>query len=629
MSRAIGIAGGAARGLALLASFGAASGYAAESYSPNAGDDHPIDVFWGDTHVHTSFSSGDAFALGNNTVTPETAYRFARGETVTAGNGMRARIRRPLDFLVIADHAEGMGVAAGLAAAGAKRDDADFGDRLGQAYRDFHAQPEQRRSIWRRVVDRAEAYNEPGRFTTFAGYEWSSGGSVNGVFGNLHRVVIFRDGPEATGDLVPFSAADSRNPEDLWAYLARFEAETGGRVIAIPHNPNLSNGEMFAKYTFDGSTPTTAWAEQRRRFEPLLEVTQLKGDSEAHPVLSPTDEFADFETWHSWAGYGMDSSGHPCCAARQEPSFTREAFREQKEGEYARSALKRGLVLGAKLGVNPYAFGLIGSTDTHTSLASADNDNFWGQYPNTPPSATRPTDRFTPSWKTPFHWETTASGYAAVWAHENTRTSLFAALERREVYASTGPRITVRFFGGWDFTAAQALAPNIARVGYRKGVPMGGEIVAADGRAPSFLVGASRDPDGAHLDRIQIVKGWLDATGVAHEQVYDVGLSDGRESRDGDRAEGLGSRVAPVGSTVDVAGARYTNAIGAPELTAVWRDPSFDPDQPAFYYARVIEIPTPRWPAYDAAFFGIEQLPDDVVVVTQERAYTSPIWYRP
>jgi|TARA_Y100000310_G_scaffold345488_1_gene465559 hypothetical protein len=593
------------------------------SYSPDAHREYPNQVFWGDTHVHTSFSSGDAYYIGANVITPTIAYRFARGETVIARNGMPARIRRPLDFLVIADHAEGLGLAYTIREADPDLSNEDFGTRLGAAYRGFQENESGRSSVWQRVVERADAHDDPGKFTAFIGYEWSSPGSIQGVFGNLHRVVIFKDGAEKTGRIIPFSSMDSRNPEDLWAFLARYEEQTGGQVLAIPHNPNLSNGEMFPRYQFDGSELTKEWASRRARYEPLMEATQLKGDSEAHPLLSPTDEFADFETWHSWAGYTKQWQEHPCCAERSEADYTDETYRLQKQGEYARPALKRGLEMRAQLGVNPYKFGLIGSTDTHTSFASADNDNFWGQYPNTPPSATRATDRYVPSWKRPYHWETVASGYAAVWAQENTRESLFAAMQRREVYATTGPRIALRFFGGWDFQPDDAFDPNLARVGYSKGIPMGGDLRRPDSKAsPSFLIGAMRDPDGANLDRIQVIKGWRDASGNLQEAVYDVALSDGRK---------LSRRRTPkpVGSTVNVADASYSNDIGAAQLTVVWEDPDFQATEAAFYYVRVIEIPTPRWTAYDAKYFGIKDLPEDVVMVTQERAYTSPIWYTP
>jgi hypothetical protein len=599
-----------------------ASSFAAVSYSPAANRDYPLQVLWGDTHVHTSFSTGDAYLLGNNVVSPEVAYQFARGETVTALNGMPVRIRRPLDFLVVADHAEGLGLAYTLREANPDLADDTFGARVGEAYRTFQSDTAGRKSIWQRVAARADRYNDPGKFTTFIGYEWSSPGSKAGVFANLHRVVVFRDDAATAGQITPFSAYDSRNPEDLWSFLADYEQSTGGAVLAIPHNSNLSNGEMFSRRQYDGSLLTPAWAKTRIRFEPIMEATQLKGDSEAHPLLSPGDPFADFESWHSWAGYKTWAE-HPCCAERKEPEYTQAVYSQQKQGEYARPALKRGLAIRSDLGVNPYKFGMIGSTDTHTSFASADNDNYWGQYPNTPPSKTRPTDQFTPSWERPLHWETSTGGYAGVWARENTRESIFDAMRRKEVYATTGPRIQVRFFAGWDFTEDDTNAPDLAAVGYGRGVPMGGDLVATGIKgAPSFLISAARDPDGANLDRIQIIKGWTDSSGNTAEKVYDVALSDGRS---------IPARGAPklVGSSVDLATASYTNDIGAPVLTAVWQDPDFDAEAPAFYYARVIEIPTPRWPAYDAKYFGIKDMPDEVLMVTQERAYTSPIWYTP
>jgi hypothetical protein len=579
-----------------------------------------MNVFWGDTHVHTSYSTGDAYNIGDNVVTPEVAYRFARGETVIARNGTRAKIRRPLDFLVLADHAEGLGLAYELAKTETLSEE-EFGDRIREAYQTFQENRAYRQTIWERVAARADANNDPGRFTTFIGYEWSSPGSQQGVFANLHRVVLFKDGADKASQIVPFSAYDSRNPEDLWAFLTRYKEATGGDVMAIPHNPNLSNGEMFSLRTYDGSALTREWAALRASIEPLMEVTQLKGDSETHPVLSPTDEFADFETWHTWAGINPDTAWHPCCAERGESNWSDEKSVAYKHGEYARSALKRGLGIAAELGVNPFKYGLIGSTDAHTSMPSADNDNFWGQYPNTPPSASRPTDQFSSAWRTPLHWETSAAGYAGVWAHENTRASIFEAMRRREVYATTGPRMTIRFFGSFDFVEEDVDAPDVAAVGYAKGVPMGSDLTNAPREsAPAFLVRAARDPDGANLDRIQIIKGWRESDGSLEEKVYDVALSDDRRVRRG--------RVKPVGSTVNLADASYDNSIGDPELTAVWRDPDFDPGERAFYYVRVIEIPTPRWPAYEAKYFGMT-LPDSVKQVSQERAYTSPIWYEP
>jgi hypothetical protein len=392
-------------------------------------------------------------------------------------------------------------------------------------------------------------------------------------------------------------------------------------VLSIPHNSNTSNGEMFAPSTFDGSPLTRSWARLRARWEPLVEVTQFKGDSETHPVLSPIDEFADFETWHSWAGMSERYGNHPCCKARKGDDFTAADFKEMKKSEYARYALQRGLKIEAEVGINPYKFGMIGSTDSHSSLATADNDNFWGKYSDTLPGAGRPASRFGRGMERPLNWETAAAGYAGVWALENTRESLFAAMQRKEVYATTGPRITVRFFGGWGFEARDASSPQLSDIGYSKGVPMGGDLTAApDKKAPSFLVRAVKDPDGANLDRVQVIKGWLSADGQVHERVFDVALADGRK---------IGRRIKPVGSTVNVADASYQNSIGDPELATVWQDPDFDASQAAFYYVRVLEIPTPRWPAFDAKHFGISDLPADIVMESQERAYTSPIWYQP
>ncbi|MEE8400132.1 MAG: DUF3604 domain-containing protein [Desulfobacterales bacterium] len=610
---------------------------AQDVYSPYADRSYPVNVYWGDTHVHTSFSA-DANQYGGNTVTPTIAYQFARGDRVQTKTGKPVRLRRPLDFLVIADHAGALGLAASIQNSDPALMETEAGKRLLDKFRAYQASPGDptaswefqtamgtegpklglgyKQSIWRTVTANAEAYNAPGIFTAFIGFEWSSSGRISGVFGNLHRVVIFKDDAAKANRIVPISARDSSNPEDLWRFLEGYQQMTGGEVLAIPHNGNLSNGEMFALTKFDGSALTTDWAMTRSRWEPLFEATQLKGDSETHPVLSPTDTFADFETWSSWAGAKADPN-HACCK-----QLKSEGFVERKKAEYARSALKRGLDLQVKLGVNPFKFGMIGSTDSHTSLSTADNDNFWGQWVSKGPSPTRMAEQFSPGWGPP-NWETGAAGYAGVWADENTRESLFAALKRREVYASTGPRITIRFFGGWGYTAEDAQRPDLARIGYRTGVPMGGDLThAPTNTAPSFLIRAVKDPDGANLDRAQIIKGWRDQKGGLHEKIYDVFLSDGRKVRGNGTAD-------PVGSTVNIQDASYTNTIGDPELAVTWKDPDFDPEEPAFYYVRVLEIPTPRWPAYDARFFGVKDIPDEVPMITQERAYTSPIWYTP
>ena len=598
---------------------------------------YPRNVYWGDPPVHTSYSTSDANLSGFNEMPPSVAYRFARGEAVQTPKGV-ARLARPLDFLVIADHASSIGVAYSLQT----EDEALLGTRVGKKLnamfqdlktrandyanrRAFSGEISQyfaelprsyREATWAEVVKNAEDYNEPGRFSAFAGYEWTSLGSVAGVFGNLHRVVIYRDGPEHSLQVIPYSAIDSRNPEDLWEYMANYEADTGGQILAIPHNPNVSNGEMFALTNFDGEGLTAQYAEMRRRFEPLLEVTQIKGDSEVHPWLSPDDEFADFETWHSWAGRTENPQGHTCC-----PEWDRTKREALKKSEYARSALKNGLSLGAELGVNPFKFGMIGATDAHTSFGTADEDNYWGKFTTSNPSPTRMMDRFVGVWESPLNWETAAGGYAGVWATENSREAIFAAMERKEVYATTGPRMTVRFFGGWEFVAADAHRSNLAEIGYERGVPMGGDLPAMTADAPTFLVWVQKDPNGANLDRVQIVKGWRDKNGRLHEKVFNAAVSDGREIVD--------NAVEPLISTVEVDAATYSNHIGAAELAVMWADEAFDPMQRAFYYVRAIEIPTPRWTAYDAKAFALKNLPAAVPLETQERIYSSPIWYTP
>ena len=422
-----------------------------QEYSPALNTAGADNLYWGDLHVHSNYSP-DAFAFGNSKLSPDAALRFARGDQVTANNGMPVQLRRPLDFLLVADHAEFIGVFPKLVASdpdllatelgsewrslfdktgniGAvigewlKRiQDPDYEQELSEDYRS---------QIWQEVAAAAERNNEPGVFTAFVGYEWTAMVAGN----NLHRVVVYRDDVETATRTVPFSALDSQNPEDLWAALAHYEELTQGRVMSIPHNGNVSNGLMFAEETLAGKPFDRDYATTRARFEPLYEVTQVKGDSETHPFLSPDDEFADFETWDD------DNIGRT--VAKQNSMLPHE---------YARSALKLGLEMHSKLGVNPYQFGLIGSTDAHTSLATADDNNFWGKFLDSEPGPERAHNKMGGSlW---FNWKLAASGYVGVWAKENTRAALFDALERKEVYATTGPRIALRVFGGWDFNEA-------------------------------------------------------------------------------------------------------------------------------------------------------------------------------
>jgi hypothetical protein len=600
------------------------------SYSPYAGRNFATQVYFGDTHLHTALS-GDAFGFGNK-LDDEVALRFARGEEVTSAGGIQVKLSRPLDFLVVADHAEAYGamiaVYAGqpelmgdptvkrwnkmLRAGGAESFKAAMEMIDGLAANSLPPillDKKFIRSIWEKHTDVVDQYNEVGKFTAFQGYEWSSHPGGN----NLHRVVMFRDAADKVKQVVPFSATDSTNPEDLWQWMAGYEEKTGGSILAIPHNGNLSSGTMFDDQTVKGKRLSKAYAKSRLRWEPLYEVTQIKGDGEAHPLLSPNDEFADYETW--------DKGNLNLSVLKRD--LNDKDKRAMLTAEYARSGLKRGLQLEKKLGENPYKFGMIGSTDSHTTLATAAEDNFFGKHSGKEPTAHR--------WDHPIFdfngvkiigWQQAASGYAAVWAKENTREALFDAMQRKETYATTGSRMTVRFFGGWDFVAEDANNRLPADVGYLKGVPMGGDLnKAPKGKAPSFLVAAMKDPYNGNLDRIQIVKGWLDAKGKTHEKVYDVVWS-------GNRKPEKNGKLPSVGNTVDVKNATWTNTIGSPELIKVWKDPDFDAKQSAFYYARVIEIPTPRWTAYDAKRFNVK-MDKEVPMSTQERGYTSPIWYTP
>jgi hypothetical protein len=586
-------------------------------------------VYWGDTHLHTSYST-DSGMLGN-TLGPEEAYRFARGEEVRSAAGLRARLIRPLDFLVVADHAENLGLSVMIAESnpellknkwGRKVHDLVKAGKGREAFQQWlkdavtvNKDPidnrKMTRTIWDRQIAFAEKYNEPGRFTALVGFEWSSIATAERP-GNLHRVVIFKDGKDKAGQVLPFSTVHSNDPEKLWEYLANYEEKTGGSVLAIAHNGNVSNGQMFPLERLNGQPVDRRYAEVHSRWEPLYEVTQMKGDGEAHPFLSPNDEFADYGTWDKGDIAGLKP---------------KEEWMLQYE--YARTALQLGQQLEQKFGVNPYKFGMVGSTDAHTSLATTRDENTWSKTPTMEPSADR--------WEhvvigsvagnealTTYAWETLASGLAGVWARENTREAIFEAMQKKETYATTGTRITVRFFGGWDYGADEVFRPDAVAIGYRKGVPMGGGLPKAPAgkKAPVFMVGALKDAWSGNLDRIQIVKGWVDETGKRHERVYDVAVSDGRKIDAGGRCK------TPVGTTVDEANATYLNNIGDAELRGVWTDPDFNSAQRSVYYARVLEIPTPTWQAYDAKFFRIK-MPKQVPLSHQERAYTSPIWYTP
>jgi len=590
----------------------------------------PQQVYWGDQHVHTGWSA-DA-GLAGATLGPEEAVRFARGEKVRSSTGLGAQLHRPFDWIAVTDHSDGMGTINELQAGNAEF----MGDATAKRWYDMMAKggeeglaakreainaqatkslprifmdPKWMVSAWQKNVDIMEKYNEPGKFTSFIGFEWTSNGEVGQ---NLHRNVIFRDGADRTRATPPLTTFQSTvpgragtDPESLWQWLTDWEAKTGGQALAIPHNANMSNGWMFRESRYDGTPMTEEWAASRARWEPLVEVYQYKGLGEAHPRLSPTDEFVNEGIWDT-----ADLNGN-----RKEPDDIR--------AEYAREALKTGLRLQGQVGINPFKFGMVSGTDTHNALSTgAEEDNYYGKFAVSEPSANR--------WDQAYKkeqaglrkdWTLTAAGLTGVWATSNTRAAIWDAMKRKEVYASTGPRMTIRFFGGFGFAEGDAGA-DIVATGYARGVPMGGDLRSAPaGQAPVFLIAAMKDPLGANLDRVQVIKGWLDAAGKTHEKIFDVAWS-------GERELGTDGRLPKIESTVDVAKATYANTVGAAELRVVFRDPDFDPAERAFYYARVIEIPTPRWTAYDAVRFEVK-MDEEVPMVIQERAVTSPIWYEP
>ena len=597
-------------------------------------------LLWGDTHLHTSYSA-DAYLDGNFSVDPETAYRYAKGQPVVHPfHHARVQIETPLDFLAVTDHAEFLGGIRQIHKYGIDTTDMGPLDKVVawgaermfdfilsrpegmQYFKSFSSTPMDPRenaaqlfankmytlpgqaqmvtTAWREYSRTADANNQPGQFTTLIGWEWTSvpGGA------NLHRVVFTDGDADSAAKYTPFSRDDSPYPEDLWNWLDKTSATTGDRFIAIPHNSNLSKGFMFPLETLRGDAFTPEYLQLRRRWEPVVEATQTKGDSETYPTLSPQDEFADFER------YTFYIQAYP---TPYQPG----------EGDFVRSALKRGLVIAREHGVNPYQFGLVGSTDSHTGLSSPEENNFQGEQPadSTPNSKAQGIS----GNDSAAGWDMSASGRAAVWATENTRAAILQAFERREVYATTGPRIVVRFHGGWypagqpTQTAGQANDPRASQ----DAVPMGADLPAPAlaGQVPGFVVSAMKDPNGADLDRIQIIKGWVDAQGASHERIFDVAWS-------GTRTPTADGSLPAVGNTVDTTTASYENSIGAPTLQARWLDPEFDLAQAAFYYARVLEIPTPRHSLYDAVALG-EQAPSRWPTSLQERAYTSPIWYQP
>jgi hypothetical protein len=576
----------------------------------NPGSSPEQRVFFGDLHVHTTYSN-DAFGYNNNR-TPDVAYRYAKGEPVASAGGASIQLQTPLDFLAVTDHAEYLGIFKAMSDPDHPLHETELGQlaastdtevrreaftafiralRTGQ-FPDGFYDPANTFSIWKRIVDTADAHNDPGNFTAFAAYEWTA--TVQGA--NMHRNVIF----EGSRNLpMPFSATDSRNPEDLWTWLER-QRLRGIDAIAIPHNSNVSNGRMFALTDSFGEPLDANYAARRTWNEPLVEITQQKGTSETHPSLSPNDEFADFELFTELLISGGTLG--------------------QVSGSYVREAWLNGVAMQDRDGINPFQFGVIGATDNHSGTSSVEEHNFSGS--RGPDSDGLPELRQdTALWGGLPRQSFSAAGLTGVWAEENTRESLFAGFRRRETFGTSGPQMSVRMFAGWELPEDLVARPDREAIGYARGVPMGGVLEGpARERAPVLAVWAAKDPIGANLDRIQIIKGWSD-DGEAHEKIFDVALSDpGRRRADGS--------VTPVGNSVDVASATYANRIGAPALSVVWTDPEFDPARPAFYYVRVIEIPTPRWTTHDATALGVPPL-DLVPATLQERAFTSPVWYLP
>ena len=573
-------------------------------------------LYFGDVHLHSSYST-DAYATGNTTVTPDQAYRFARGIPVLhPALGAKVKIGRPLDFLAVTDHAVNLGIdemikqkdpvlqatewGRTLIAQGAETSWSSFmrfrppqgkqEEMMAQVF-----SPRVRSAAWDKEIAAAENNNQPGTFTTLIGWEWT--GMVEGR--NLHRCILTASGADVARKFIPYSMEDSVRPEDLWNFLEKTQRETGADFVSIPHNSNLSGGLMFDLVDSDGRPIDRNYANRRARWETVVEITQTKGTSEVRPELAPTDEFAEFEIRRKLLA-----------GAPTPPS----------EGDYVRSALLRGLAFGNSIGVNPYQFGVIGATDNHVGMSSVDENDFVGKLA----ADIRPQDRYQPKSRVIFPaWEMSASGLTAVWATANTREAIFQAFKRKEVYGTTGTRIRLRVFGGYEFSAADAKAGDVAIAGYRKGVPMGSDLLHAPrGKAPALLIQALKDPQGANLDRVQVIKGWVDRDGKAHDRIFDVVWSDNRKP-------GSDGKLPPVGNTVDLATAQYANTIGATQFTTLWTDPEFDPMQSAFYYVRVIEIPTPRHSLFDALALGIEVSETKQPATLQERAYSSPIWYQP
>ena len=600
-------------------------------------------VYFGDTHLHSSYSF-DAFLNNNHSADPDTAYRWAKGQPVIHPyNRARVQIDTPLDFLVVSDHAEMLGVMRAVHEDNFIKEDLGWIGNIKRWYSfwlmnraidsntglqffsqflpqnptiEGHSDPVQhpdnnisdlaifgdtsKTSIlaWHDIVETAERHNDPGTFTSLLGWEWSS----IPMGANLHRIVISPDGAEKGKQFLPYGSDQSQYPEDLWQWLDETKKQTGARFLAIPHNSNISKGYMFDDTTLRGEPITAEYARRRMQWEPVVEATQIKGDSETRSDFSPEDEFADFENYDYYIQVGQKNDYKASAA------------------DYIRPALKRGLSIGQQVGVNPYKFGLIGSTDAHTGLSTSEEGNFWGKMASDSTPETK--ERLGVQMRSN-GWNMSASGIAAVWAEENTREAIYAAFKRKEVYATSGPRLRVQMFAGWDFPEGAESSESFSAIGSQFGVPMGGDLTTGDndGKAPVFLLRAVKDPLGANLDRLQVVKGWIDSAGQQQEKVYNVAWSD-------DRQLDASGNLSPVGNTVDLSSGRYDNSIGQPEFSLRWTDPDFGPQQSAFYYVRVLQIPTPRNGLLDSLALELDEPPRGAKTI-QERAYSSPIWYQP
>jgi len=576
-------------------------------------------AYFGDLHVHTSWSF-DAFIFNVRT-TPDDAYNFAKGQSISHAGGEPIQMKRPLDFMAVTDHSEYMGIIMQMQDADNPLAKLDIAKQINSPDRDISLkafgkigmsmaaswpykellQKDIIQSTWQRIVEAADRHYEPGKFTTFPAYEWTSNPSkvfaIKQYAQNMHRNVVFKGG-KVSG--IPFSAFNSQDPEDLWKWMDKERAK-GIEVMAIPHNANMSNGLMYNAETMSGKALTADYAKNRTRNEPINEVVQIKGQSMTHPILSPNDEFADYELY----AYTFTSSFPP------PPS--------QPQHSYVRGALKDGLAFEKELGVNPFKFGFIGSSDGHNGASAVEEDNFMGKLGvvDATPEARMDETRARPNR----FWS--AAGLAGVWAKENTREALFEAMERKETFATSGPRMKVRFFAGWDMEIDSLSGNDWLDNAYANGVPMGGDLRGmARGESnlsPTFIIQAIKDADGANLDRVQVIKGYLDQDGTPQETIFEVAWA-------GDRNVDPNGKLTAIGTTVDVATATYTNDIGAISLQTTWTDPSFDANESAVYYLRVLEIPTPRWSTYDAAALGVAPI-SGVPTTTQERAWSSPIWY--